>query len=262
MPEDERIVHPNDSLLAEVLQHARQPNGSISYSALQSDTNLTAYLREVAMARPEIFPSRHMQLAFWINAHNAYALDMLRSNGPVRSIEQISGFKSGKVAWIAGARYSLDDIEHGLLARTFREPRAFFALFDGSKETPPLPSMPYVEATLSEQLDAQIHEFLADTLRNYLDKKQSIIYLSPVFREYREELEKPAGSLMAFVRAFAPPEMGAWIDAHPLVKTQFLRYDYSLFTSDAEPARESTRESGTQPQRKPQPGRKPSGGIR
>jgi hypothetical protein len=253
IPEGPPLSAVDDSLYAAILERSMSPTGAISYTQLRGDTELTDYLGQVARIRLGAFNSRWQLLALWLNAHNAYALDYIRSNMPVRSIDDISGFRYAKLAIVAGERYSLDEIEHSILTHQFREPRAFFALFDGSKSGPKLLETPYSGDHLSEELDAQVRTFLADSTRNMLDKKTNTLYLSKIFQDYAPELEQAAGTLRAFVRSFASSELGEWMDSHSQMKIAYLSYDYTLNTSDVEAPHERA------PQKSPR--RRSSGGI-
>ena len=258
MPEGPRITQVNDSLFAEVLASAIQPNGVVSYNTLRSDSDLTVYLRQLALIRTDIFTSRQAELAFWLNAHNAYVLDIIRSNLPIQSISNISGFRSIKAALIGGSFYSLDDIEHGILTKQFREPRAFFALFDATRSSPLLLQTPYTESHLSDQLDHQCNQFLSDSTKNFIDRKANTVYLSERFQEYSSEIEEAAGTMATFLSTYAPPTMSSWISKHPTtMRISYLGYDKTLYTSDIPSFHESTTGQSSK-----QPSHKSSGGIK
>ena len=254
MPDGQPLSGVDDSLYARALESAVSSNGSVSYNRLRNDTDLTEYLRQIALVQVDAFTSRSGLLAFWINAHNAYVLDIIRSNMPVNSAEDISGFRYANVALVGGKLYSLDAIEHTIIEKKFREPRAFFALFDGSRSSPALLNEPYEESHFSDQLDGQCKGFIADSSKNLLDKRSNTLYLSRVFNDYKSPLEDAGGSLGGFVRAFAPPAMAAWIGGHSNLNISYLSYDNTLNTSDIEQHEpiHQTRPSG----------RRSSGGIR
>lgn len=260
-PEGPPLPAVDDSLYARALERAVAPDGAVNYSELESDTDLTAYLRQIAAVQIDAFTSRSELLAFWINTHNAYVLDMIRKAWPVRSIDDISGFRYANVVLAGGSRYSLDAIEHNIIEKQFREPRAFFALFDGSRSSPALQRVPYREDDLSPELDRQLKSFLADSTvdrprstKNYLDRGANTLYLSKIFETYASDLADAAGGTLAdFVRDFAPPPMAQWIGRHHDVNISYLRYDYSINTNDFE----STHEPTYHPTR-----RRESGGIR
>ena len=254
MPDGGPLAKVDDSLFARSIQTSMGANGEVSFTKLRGDTELTEYLRQIARIHTDAFTSRWQELAFWINAHNAYALDMIRLNPNAHSLSDIGGFRVAKVALIGGEHYSLDGIEHAVLARKFREPRAFLALYDGSKSSPALRNEPYLESHISEQLDNQVHEFLADSTKNLLDKHSNILYLSDIFHDYAEDIEKVTGTLLDFVRAYAPPSMASWIGGHSTLRLSYLTYDNALNSSDIEAPHE-------QPAPRKQT-RRPTGGIR
>ncbi len=253
-PQGQPLTAVDNALYARVLARAVAPNGAVSYQKLISDTDLTAYLREIARVQTDAFTSRSELLSFWINTHNAYVLDMIRRAWPVRSIDDIPGFRNAKVILAGGLRYSLADIEHEILERQFREPRAFFALSDGSRSSPNLQRVPYTEAKLNAELDRRLKIFLADSTKNYLDRRANTIYLSKIFETYSSDLATAAGgTLTDFIRDFAPPRMVHWIARHRDVKLLYLRYDNTINTNDIEPIHK--------PIYRPIPPRKHVGGI-
>ncbi len=226
------VAYVDDSLFLRTLSNCLDANGAISYSKLRGDSDLSSYLREIARVRTDGFTSRPQAQAFWLNAHNAYVLDIIRSNPPVRAISDIGGFWGAKVALIGGAYYSLSDIEHSIFTKQFREPRAFFALFDAARTSPALRAEPYSEYRLSAQLDDQTRKFLADSSKNILDRHSNVLYLSQKFSEYSDELLQVSNTMIDFVRAFAPPNITAWISAHPTVRLAYLSYDYTINAND------------------------------
>jgi hypothetical protein len=233
MPTGAPLAIVDDSLFGRVLSQAVAWNGAVSYKSLQSDSDLTEYLRQIALVHTDAFTSRSELLAFWINVHNAYVLDLLRLN-PARSIDDIPGFRYAKVILMSdGQTYSLYDIEHTIIEHHFREPRAFFALFDGTRSSPQLRIEPYSGEHLSDQLDDQFHKFLADSTKNYLDRRANTLYLSKVFQDYAGTLEDMTGeSIKTLVRDFGPPDISQWIGGHSALIVSYLRYDNTIFRSD------------------------------
>ena len=126
------------SSYARVLERAVTPDGLVRYTALKKNpSELKAFVAQLAAIspenRPELFPSRQAQMAYWINAYNAFVLDEVATNYPVESVRDLKfgfGFLFFKRArFVAGGkRYSLDDIEHNILRRRYADPRVHFAL--------------------------------------------------------------------------------------------------------------------------------------
>lgn len=214
-------------LLTGTLSRAVDDAGNISIEKLKGDESLTKYLEQLAIARTDVFTSRHAQLTFWINAYNAYVLDMLRLNPIKNSPDDIGRLKSAPVVIVAGKRNSLADIEANLI-KEFREPRMFFALVTGEKGGGRFWKEALQENTLSDQLDRAVKTYFADTSTARLDKDKNTIFLSSFVQSHQEHLVTAAGSVVAFIRAFAPPAMAEHIDQRPTVKVSYFRFDNTL----------------------------------
>ena len=85
------------------------------------------------------------QLAYWINAYNAFTVELILDHYPVASIRDIKeGVPFINSVWdidfikIEGKTYSLNDIEHRILRREFDEPRIHFAIVCASISCPKL----------------------------------------------------------------------------------------------------------------------------
>jgi hypothetical protein len=217
---------PNDVLLAQVLNRAINPIGQIDYVKIENDTELTEYLRELAVTDPTASISRSASLAFWINAHNACMLDLLRMNWPLRGTFDISQYRGAPVYRIGGNTYSLVQIEHEVLTNQFKDPRAFFALYFGGISSPKLAPLPYAEATLSEQLDSAVTKFVADPRRAALDPRNHKLLLSHLFSDYSPELIQISGTVQAFVRTFATGKLAQYLGQHSNIDIDYLPYDW------------------------------------
>ena len=214
-----------DSALARVLR-----DGRVDYGALARDhADLDRYLAACAAARPDEWP-REAQIAFWVNAYNARVLDgVIRRPGlkSVLDVRKILGiptlgfFREQRVT--AGARRSLDDIEHRILRVRYAEPRVHFVLNCASVSCPVLPARALDPATLDGDLDAATRRFLADTTRNRIDPGGRL-RLSAIFKWYAEDFEKAAGSVVAFVARYLP----AGRTIPPGAKIEHLDYDWAL----------------------------------
>jgi hypothetical protein len=212
--------------------------GLVDYAALKRDGRpaLQAYLQAleaVERAELESWP-RADQLAFWIDAYNAYTVKLVLDHHPVRSIRSIGLFTGAAfrrkfipLERAAGARLSLDDIEHHILRERFRDPRVHFALVCASRSCPVLRAEAYRGPELEAQLDDAARTFLRDPARNRYDPVARTLFLSSIFTWFRRDFEAAAGSLPAFVARYADPATARALRG-PGVKVVFLDYDWSL----------------------------------
>lgn len=212
--------------------------GLVDYRALKRDglPALEAYLQgleSVERAELESWP-RADQLAFWIDAYNAYTVKLVLEHHPVRSIRSIGLFAGAAfrrrfipLERAAGARLSLDDIEHHILRERFEDPRVHFALVCASRGCPVLRADAYRGPELEAQLDDAARTFLRDPTRNRYDPAARTLFLSSIFKWFRRDFEAAAGSLPAFVARYADPATARALRG-PDVKVAFLDYDWSL----------------------------------
>jgi hypothetical protein len=226
VPENATGEYPQHTLLTEAISRAAS-SGKVSASAIKTDKSLTEYLEQLAGARLESIHDRQSLLALWINAHNAYVLDVMRNNATNRGAQSIESFHGAQVAIVAKEKYSIAAIENEIIAKQFREPRAFFALYRASRSGPALAQEAFVAEKLSEQLDLATRRFLADSTRNRLDKPNRKLYLSSLFQQHQEHFERASGTLRSFVMAYAPTSVREYLDQHPLTEIAFLRYDWT-----------------------------------
>ena len=67
--------------------------GEVDYAALKANRNLDEYIRLLGESspanRPELFPSRAHQLAYWLNAYNAFVMKGVVDNYPTRSVRDL-----------------------------------------------------------------------------------------------------------------------------------------------------------------------------
>lgn len=110
--------------------------------------------------------TRAQQMAFWINLYNAATLDVVLDAYPVESIRHVRGGLLGRGPWrekllsMGGERLSLDDIEHHILRRIWRDPRIHFAVNCASIGCPNLRREPFRAEALNTQLDEAATAFV------------------------------------------------------------------------------------------------------
>lgn len=165
-------------------------DGLVYYRAVQSDrARLDRYVASlnVGAASYEAW-SRDAQMAFWVNAYNAFVLQTVAQRYPIRgrsdmypasSIRQIPGAFDRMTHRAAGRTVTLDDIEKTILPE-FKEPRLQLALGRGAVGSGRLRSEAYSSARLPEQLDAVQAEFVTDGNMLRIDRTLEQISITPI----------------------------------------------------------------------------------
>lgn len=220
-----------DSAWAGVLKNHTE-NGRVDYAALKkSRAELDGYLREISRVTEEEYAAwpRNAQIAFWINAYNAFTIQAIIDHYPVKSIKNIPNVWGAKRYEILGQKRSLDGIEHEILRKQFKEPRVHFALVCASIGCPTLKSEPYAGEELNSQLDSQVRDFLSDASKVTYDEKSDTLKLSPIFKWYGVDF-KDNGGILLFIsnpsKHYLPLEMEGKLS--PTTKISWLGYDWDL----------------------------------
>jgi hypothetical protein len=168
------------------------------------------------------------QLAFWINAYNACAIQgILEGYSPKPYIGWYRYFKS-RTYGIGGARVNLSDLEHKILRKQFHEPRIHFAIVCASSSCPKLASSAYTATQLEQQLDHAARAFINDPTRNRFDRPHRMVYLSKIFEWFDEDFSTNAGSVLAFVARYVDDPDLARALAQDAYRITYLEYDWSL----------------------------------
>lgn len=205
-------------LFTEVLkQHVK--NGLVDYKNLKKDIRLEKYLAQLSNTDPEKL-SRNEKLAFWINAYNAFTLQVIVENYPVESITDLNtggkiiGYLLGKTVWdkefisINKKKYSLGDIEHKIL-RKMNEPGIHFSIVCASISCPPLRNEAFEADKIEEQLKSQAVQFVNDNARNYFDAKKRKAYLSKIFSWFSEDFGSSDEKILKFVSQYLPENISS-----------------------------------------------------
>ncbi|MEO7723460.1 MAG: DUF547 domain-containing protein, partial [Chthoniobacterales bacterium] len=99
--------------------------------------------------------SKKEQLAFYINAYNAWILHEALGKYPTKSVKDLLfTFFTGQRIKVAGEEMSFNHLEKDIIRPKFNEPRVHFALNCASRSCPPLNPEPF----RADQLDAQLEK--------------------------------------------------------------------------------------------------------
>lgn len=180
---------------------------TVDYQGLQKEQ--AALRRELqqfsAVGRAEFEGwNRPRQMAFLINAYNAFTLELILSQYPdLQSIRDLGSLL--RSPWkksffrLLGEERSLDWIEHEQLRPRYPDARIHFAVNCASIGCPALRPEPYLAERLEAQLDDQQRRFLSDRSRNRFDAATGTLNVSMIFKWYGEDFSTPAGGTEAWL---------------------------------------------------------------
>lgn len=168
--------------------------GFVNYAGFKKDQiELKKYLTLVENNAPGDKWSKDEKLAYWINAYNAFTIQLILDNldSKIKSIKDIGSkvkIPFVNTPWdvkfinIGGKKMDLNNIEHGIIRKDFDEPRIHFALVCAAKSCPPLRNEAFVASKLNQQLDDQGVDFLNDSSKNQVSADEA--KLSNIFNWY------------------------------------------------------------------------------
>ncbi len=168
---------------ATFLDGAVEPTG-VDYATLKGRSEmLTTYLGEVANASTTSM-SKDQKLAFYVNAYNAYTINLILTENP-KSIQDLDGGQVWKQRSFAVGRQkmSLNQIEHDTI-RKLEDGRIHAVVNCASKGCPPLPAKPLTADGIQGQLDAAARTWVAT---NAYKMDGDTLQLSQIFKWYGED---------------------------------------------------------------------------
>jgi len=204
--------------------------GNVNYLGfLQDSTQLNLYLDLLSNNPPDTTTwDRDTQMAFWINAYNAFTIKLIVANYPLKSIKDLNPTISvpfvnsiWDVAFfeIGGVKMDLNNIEHNILRDYFKDPRIHFAINCASISCPRLLNRAYVPETLAADLDKQAREFINDPTKNAINEDK--IEVSKIFLWFGGDF-KQEGTLIDFLNRYTHKKI------NNSAETDYMAYNWLL----------------------------------
>ena len=187
----------------ELLQTHVNKAGFVDYKSLQNNASqLKSYLQELGAVDASQLAawSEQQQLAYWINAYNAFTLKAIIDNYPIKrgsavglfspknSILQIPGVWKELEWTVATGKITLDNIEHEVLRKQYAEPRIHFAIVCASFSCPNLRNEAYIATQLDSQLNDQQQVFFINNEKGVsIDIERKRVKVSKIFDWFAED---------------------------------------------------------------------------
>jgi hypothetical protein len=237
-----------------VLQRYGSESGKIDYAALQKNPDeLNRYYRLLTQispdSHPELFPTDDHKLAYWINAYNAAAINIVLTYYPIKSVKEVkppavffflpveSGFFVFQKPVFGGRTISLYSLENGIVRKRFAEPRIHFALNCASIGCPRLPQTPFLPDKLDEQLDTETRRFMAEERNVRIDHDNRTVFISQIFQWFEDDFidwlkhhhPELSASLPGYIALYLDGEKASeWEKISTTYRLEFIPYDWQL----------------------------------
>ncbi len=203
----------------DLLQKHVSNNGNVDYKGFKKyQFELNNYFKVLNDSLPNETHSREYSLAFWINAYNAFTIDLILRNYPIKSIKDIKNPWDQRLWKLGNKWYNLNDIEHQIL-RKMDEPRIHFAIVCASVSCPKLRNEAYTAEKLEQQLTKATKDFLNDSSKNTLTSDK--MELSKIFQWFTKDFTQN-GSLIDFINQYYETEISSQ------AKKTFKEYNWDL----------------------------------
>lgn len=227
----------------------------VNYHRLSLTPEYSAYsdlVSRLASFDYKSLTSQENRLAFWINLYNALVIDAVIQEEVKTSVTEsrlgILSFFQRAAYLVNGERFSLTDIEHGVIRgnRGFPyfpgphfssddpridavmrpiDPRIHFALNCASNSCPPIGV--YSGERLDDQLNLAARNFINNDL--VLDKNNKIIKISQIFRWYQADFGGKKGIIDFLIKFVNDQDKKEWLAINQSsIQVNYHSYDWSL----------------------------------
>lgn len=236
-PADVEALHrPFDEILDLYVR-----DGLVYYNALKIErSKFDRYVAALGEVSAETLKSwaPDRQLAYWINAYNAFVLRTVIDHYPIRgkspdypanSIRQIPGAFERRQFRAGGRMLTLDAIERDVIGE-FNDARALLALGRGAIGGPRVKSETFTAARLDAQLETMANELVTRRDLVFVDIANERLSVNPLF-SWREAI---------FTKALADRAPAAYATRSPLERSVLALIDKQLVPNEAEFLRKNT----------------------
>lgn len=214
----EEIV--NHSQWDALLKKYVNDEGLVNYKGFQKDrAELQSYLGMLSKQNPNDSWSVQELLAYYINTYNAYTVELILENYPVKSIKNISGPWTKGIIPIGENTLSLGGIENSIL-RKMNEPRIHFAINCASFSCPNILDEAFVASRINEQLERVTKGFI-NSNKNDLNAQNP--KLSSIFDWYKKDFKVNGEvDVIGFINQYANTKINA------SATIDYKNYDWNL----------------------------------
>ncbi|MEP6782478.1 MAG: DUF547 domain-containing protein [Acidobacteriota bacterium] len=216
-------------------------DGLVYYFALKQERakfdRYVAALGDVSAETVKSWP-RERQIAYWLNAYNAFVLRTVIDAYPIRgtapgypanSIRQIPGAFERRQFRAGGRSLTLDQIEKDVLGE-MGDARVLLALGRGAVGSPRLKSEAYTAERLDSQLDTMVSELVTNRDLVFVDIPNEHLSVNPIF-SWREQI---------FTNALAATAPAVYATRSPLERAVLSLIEAGLVPNEAAFLRKNT----------------------
>ena len=202
--------------------------GFVDYKGFIKDsTELNSYLKDLADNHPNDKWTSAQKKAYWLNAYNAFTIQLIIRNYPVKSIKDLGGsiYKINttwdiKFIHLGDETYDLNNIEHNILRKDWDDARVHATVNCASVSCPGLRKGAFTGDKVEEQMDEQMKSFVNDKTKNTITENKAEV--SSLFKWFSGDFKNNAPSVIAYINKYSK------VKIKPGAEITYKDYDWSL----------------------------------
>ena len=227
------------ALFESILRDNVTVDGWVDYKNIHDKhaADLERYLQQLAETDIAKVTSKNERVAFWINSYNAVCIRMILDNKIPASVPKSILFGKNifreETYRIAGKVRSLDEIEHQILRKRFKDPRIHAALVCAASSCPRLRQKAYKGERIGTQLDDQAKGWIQrgktkeGRRKNMLNRDTKTLYVSKIFDWFQEDFGGDEAGVLEFVKRFSSKSDREFLSKNR-VRVRYLDYSWKL----------------------------------
>jgi hypothetical protein len=213
------------SIFDALLKNYVDESGMVNYPAFINNQKFATYLKAIGNADLNKLTNED-KLTFYINAYNATVIKNVLDHLPINSPMDVDGFFSKIKHTIAGKEITLDELEHQYALKI--EPvLSHFGLVCAAISCPKLIRTAYKSENVFKQLEENGRIYFNDSDKNRLDRENKILYLSEVFKWFKDSFVKKYGSLKETAIHFMNESDAKFLKENDIT-IKYMKYNWQL----------------------------------
>lgn len=204
-----------DNLLAKYVRPDAAGLNRVNYAGWKANAGDMAALNSIVTtfsAMQVSTLSRGDQFCVWANLYNALTVQVVLGRYPVRSIRDIKSSPIALGPWkdkrvtVQGARLSLDDIEHNILRKQWRDPRVHYSVNCASVGCPNLGRRGWRAESLDGDLNTAARAFI-NSPRGVRVTGAGQVRVSSIYQWFKADFGNNDAGVLAHLRQYASPTL-------------------------------------------------------
>lgn len=167
--------------------------GLVDYKGLKSELPaLKTFIDQISAVSPEshsqLFPDGGEQLRYWMTAYNAWVLYIAASEYPSKSsLWNFIGLFRNRDIKLGGKAMGLEDLEHRIIRKRYKEPRIHFYINCAATSCPPLWQGAIPQGKTWDVLNQSAKRFINDPRNVKFDPATKRLQLSKIFDWFKDD---------------------------------------------------------------------------